>query len=112
MGYTFECMEIRTLPHTDLSVSRACFGTMTFGSQTQDADAARIVDLCIDRGINFFDTANAYNKGASETILGKILKGRRKRYVVASKVGVPTGDPPGAAPLSRQSILANIEGSL
>jgi aryl-alcohol dehydrogenase-like predicted oxidoreductase len=105
-------MEIRTLPHTELAVSRACFGTMTFGSQSDQAASARIADLCIDRGINFFDTANAYNMGRSEEILGNILKGRRDRFIVASKVGVKTGEPEGVEPLSRKSILHNIEGSL
>ncbi len=105
-------METRKLPHTDLTVSRACFGTMTFGQQVDAAAAARIVDLCLDRGINFFDTANSYVKGQSETILGGILKGRRERVVLASKVGVKTGEPAGVAPLSRRSILENLDNSL
>jgi 1-deoxyxylulose-5-phosphate synthase len=105
-------METRALSHTDLTVSRACFGTMTFGGQTDPATAARMVDLCIDRGINFFDTANSYVKGESEKILGGILKGRRERVVLATKVGTPTGDPADATPLSRQSILHNIDASL
>ena len=51
-------METVTLPGTELTVSRACFGTMTFGSQSDQAAAQRIVDTCIARGVNFFDTAN------------------------------------------------------
>src|ERR1043166_2390243 len=105
-------MQTRQLPHTDLSVSRACFGCMTFGSQVEEGAAREIVDLCADRGINFLDTANAYNAGRSEEILGRLLKGRREKFVVASKVGVPTGEPAGVAPLSRRSIVENIEGSL
>jgi 1-deoxyxylulose-5-phosphate synthase len=105
-------MEQRTLSHTDLTVSRACFGTMTFGGQTDPATAARMIDLCLDRGINFFDTANSYVKGQSEAILGEILKGRRERVVLATKVGTPTGDPPDTPPLSRKSILHNIDTSL
>jgi len=105
-------METRTLSHTDLTVSRACFGTMTFGGQTDAATAARMVDLCLDRGINFFDTANSYVKGESEKILGGILKGRREKVVLATKVGTPTGDPADASPLSRKSILHNIDTSL
>ena len=105
-------METRTLVHTDLTVSRACFGAMTFGSQTDEATAARMVDLCLDRGVNFFDTANAYNGGRSESILGGILKGRRDRVVIASKLGNKTGFPPDAAPLSRRSVLANIDATL
>lgn len=105
-------METRTLSHTDLNVSRACFGTMTFGGQTDAATARRMIDLCVDRGINFFDTANSYVKGQSEAILGEILKGRRDRVVLATKVGTPTGDPADASPLSRKSILHNIDTSL
>lgn len=105
-------MQTRTLPHTDLSVSRACFGAMTFGGQTDEPTARRMVDLCMDRGINFFDTANAYNKGQSEVILGNVLKGRRDRVILASKVGMNTGEPAGASPLSKKSILANIDASL
>ena len=105
-------METRTLVHTDLKVSRACFGAMTFGSQTDEATAARMVDLCLDRGVNFFDTANSYNGGQSESMLGAILKGRRDRVVLASKLGNKTGFPPDAAPLSRKSVLANIDASL
>src|SRR5260370_28439930 len=104
-------METRKLPHTDLTVSRACFGAMTFGSQTDQATAARMVDLCLDRGVNFFDTANVYNNGASETILGEVLKGRRDRVILASKAGSQPAEPD-AAPLSRKAILANIDASL
>src|SRR5215467_596068 len=105
-------METRTLPHTGLTVSRACFGTMTFAPQTDEATAARMIDLCFDRGVNFFDTANVYNQGRSETILGNVLKGRRERAIVASKLGNKTGFPPGVPPLSRPSVLANIDASL
>ena len=69
-------METRRLPQTDLTVSRACFGTMTFGMQNDQAAAARMVDLCLDRGVNFFDTANVYNGGEAETMLGRVLKGQ------------------------------------
>ena len=105
-------MQTRTLPHTGLTVSRACFGTMTFGGQVDQDAAGRIVDLCLDRGINFFDTANSYTKTQSETILGQVLKGRRDRIVLASKVGVKTGEPAGVSPLSRKSILENLDNSL
>ena len=104
-------METRTLPHTGLTVSRACFGTMTFGGQTDQRAAARIIDLAMDRGINFFDTANIYTDGRSETILGEFLKGRRDRVVLASKVGAQPASPEAPA-LARQTILANIDASL
>ena len=105
-------MQTRTLPHTDLTVSRACFGNMTFGSQTDQAAATRIIDLCVDRGINFFDTANAYNTGRSETMLGEILKGRRSRFILASKVGFQPNEEGDSGPLSRRAILAAIDASL
>jgi aryl-alcohol dehydrogenase-like predicted oxidoreductase len=105
-------MQTVTLPHTDLTVSRACFGAMTFGGQTDEPTARRMVDTCIDRGINFFDTANAYTKGQSEVILGNVLKGRRDKVILASKVGMTNGFPADASPLSKQSVLANIDATL
>src|SRR6478672_6793007 len=105
-------MQTRTLNHTDLTVSRACFGTMTFGSQVDEAAALRIVDIAMDAGINFFDTANVYNKGASETILGKALQGRRDKIILASKVRGKMGDAPDESGLSRAAIRKGIDASL
>jgi 1-deoxyxylulose-5-phosphate synthase len=105
-------METRTLKHTDLTVSRACFGTMTFGSQVDEATAARIIDLCIDHGVNFFDTANVYNKGLSETIVGKALKGRRDKIILASKVRGKMGDAADESGLSKRAMLRAIDESL
>ena len=85
-------MEMHTLPHTELTVSRVCFGTMTFGGQTNEDAARDMVDACFDRGINFFDTANVYNKGASEEMLGRALKDLRDRVVLASKVRSRMGE--------------------
>jgi aryl-alcohol dehydrogenase-like predicted oxidoreductase len=105
-------MRTRTLPYTDLTVSRACYGTMTFGNQSDQALSTRLVDQCIDHGINFFDTANTYNFGAAETMLGNALKGRRERVVLASKVGFRTGAAPGEDGLWRASIEKAIDLSL
>jgi aryl-alcohol dehydrogenase-like predicted oxidoreductase len=105
-------METRTLKHTDLTVSRACFGTMTFGSQVDEATAARIVDLCIDHGVNFFDTANVYNKGLAETIAGKALKGRRQKIILASKVRGKMGEAADESGLSKRAMLRAIDESL
>jgi len=105
-------MENRTLRHTNLAVSRVCFGTMTFGSQTGEAEARRMIDLCIDRGVNFFDTANMYNAGASETMLGEILKGRRQKIVLASKVRFKMGEAADEQGLSRAAILKAIDLTL
>jgi aryl-alcohol dehydrogenase-like predicted oxidoreductase len=105
-------METRTLPHTDLKVSRVCFGTMTFGPQTDEPAARRIVDACLDRGVNFFDTANMYSLGVAETITGNVLKGRRDKVVLASKVRMKMGDGPADQGLSRAAIDKAIEHTL
>ncbi|HKE29027.1 MAG TPA: aldo/keto reductase [Bryobacteraceae bacterium] len=105
-------MQTTTLRDTDLTVSRACFGTMTFGAQTDEAAARRMIDTCLDRGVNFLDTANVYNKGASETMLGKLLKSRRGRVVLASKVRGKMGDAADESGLSRAAILKAIDQTL
>ncbi|HEX5413370.1 MAG TPA: aldo/keto reductase [Terriglobia bacterium] len=105
-------MEYRTLPNTDLKVSRVSFGTMTFGSQADEEVARRMIDLCLDAGINFIDTANIYNKGLSETIVGKLLKGRRDKVVLATKVRGKMGDAPDESGLSRAAIQKAIHASL
>ncbi len=105
-------MEFRTLPKTGLKVSRLSFGTMTFGSQTDEATARRIMDCCLDAGINFIDTANVYNRGAAETIVGKTLKGRRDKVILASKVRGKMGDAPDEEGLSRAAMRKAIDASL
>jgi len=100
------------LKHTGLNVSRICFGTMTFGGQTDFDGARRMIDLCAASGINFLDTANVYNLGASEEILGRILEGRRKDFILASKVRNKMGDGVEMAGLSRGAIFRAIEDSL
>lgn len=105
-------MEYRNLQHTDLKVSRLSFGAMTFGSQTDEANAFRIVDRCVEAGINFFDTANSYNLGRAETILGKALGARRKDIVLATKVFNKMGDGPDDRGLSRAAMHKAIDASL
>lgn len=105
-------MEYRDLKHTELKVPRIAFGTMTFGSQTDQATAGRMVDRCIDAGVNFFDTANVYNKGQSEIILGKALAGRRKNVVLATKVRGKMGDAPDESGLSRAAMHKALDASL
>ena len=105
-------METRTLQRTDLTVSRICFGTMTFGSQVDQAEAARIAACCLDAGVNFFDTANIYNRGAAEEIAGRILREHRQEIVLASKVRGKMGDGPDEAGLSRRAIVKAVEASL
>ena len=105
-------MEYRTLSTTDLSVSRLSFGTLTFGSSTDEAAASRAIDRCLAGGINFFDTANVYNRGAAETLLGKALSGKRQKVIVATKVGIKTGVPSEEGGLSRAALLKSLDASL
>ena len=78
-------MKTTALGKTGLSVSTACLGTMTFGAQVAEADAARMVDYALDQGVNFVDTANVYNQGLSEEITGRALKQRRSEVILATK---------------------------
>lgn len=105
-------MEYRTLPQTDLRVSRASFGTMPFGSQADQATSTRMVDQCLDAGINFFDTANMYNLGRAETVLGQALGARRSRVILASKVRYKMGEAPEESGLSRDAIHKALDMSL
>ena len=85
-------MTFNELPGTGIEISNVCLGTMTFGSQVTEADAARMVAYAMDRGVNFLDTANVYNGGISEEIVGRILGSRRSRVILASKVRGRMGD--------------------
>ncbi len=105
-------MQRTTLGKTSLTVSRACFGTMTFGGQVSEADAGRILGRCFDLGIDFLDTANIYQQGVSEEILGRALQGRRHQVVLATKVRGKMGDGPDESGLSRAAILRAIDDSL
>jgi aryl-alcohol dehydrogenase-like predicted oxidoreductase len=95
-----------------MQVAPLTLGTMTFGAQTDAATARSMVDLCLERGVNFLDTANVYNTGRTEEILGEIIAGRRDRFLLASKVGIKLGDGPLESGLSPAAIRAAIEGSL
>jgi aryl-alcohol dehydrogenase-like predicted oxidoreductase len=105
-------MDRRTLKHTDLAVSRFCFGTMTLGKPLDQAGTNQVIDRCIDAGINFFDTANMYNAGVAESLLGNALKGRRDKIVLASKVFFKMGEEPDQHGLSCKAILRAIDESL
>lgn len=105
-------MDTLTLKGTNLKVSRICFGTMTFAGQSGEETAAQMVDRCLDSGINFFDTANAYNGGKSEEMLGRLMRGRRDRFILASKVANKMGDAPDMGGLSRAAIRRAIDDSL
>jgi aryl-alcohol dehydrogenase-like predicted oxidoreductase len=105
-------LRYQPLGRTGLYVSQACMGTMTFGGITDPAEAQRIVDRCLDVGINFFDTADVYAAGRSEEILGKALTGRREAQVIATKAFSPTGRGPNDMGLSRKHLIAACEASL
>lgn len=105
-------MEYTLIKGTGLKVSRVCLGTMTFGEQTSEDEAVRIVDCALDRGVNFFDTADNYTGGRSEQILGKALEGKRENAVIATKVTNPRGPLPNQSGQGRKHILQDIEESL
>ncbi|MCZ0937023.1 MAG: aldo/keto reductase [Caldilineaceae bacterium] len=105
-------MEYRRLGRTGLKVSEICLGTMTFGHGTDEGEAARIVDLAIGAGVNFFDTANSYADSASETILGQVLKGRRRDAIVATKFFNPMGPDVNSSGTSRFHMMHTVEDSL
>jgi 1-deoxyxylulose-5-phosphate synthase len=105
-------MMFKKLNRTDLNISRLCFGTMTFGKPADQATSTRMVDQCIEAGINFFDTANMYQLGVAESMLGEALKSRRKNVILASKVRFKMGDAPDQSGLSRKAILRAVEESL
>ncbi len=105
-------MQTTRLPHTTLEVSKLCMGAMTFGDQADQGESQRMVDLCFDAGINFFDTANVYHQGRSEEVLGKCLGKKRSSIILASKVRGVMGDPERYSGLSRKAIRTAIEESL
>lgn len=105
-------MQYTLLGRTGVTVSRLCLGTMTFGSDADEATSAAIFARCLDAGINFFDTANTYSQGRSEEILGRLMKGKRDELIIASKVRNVTGPGPNDRGLSRRHIMQQIEHSL
>jgi aryl-alcohol dehydrogenase-like predicted oxidoreductase len=113
-------MEYRRLGRSGLFVSALTLGTMTFGGQggfskvgaTDGAGARRQVDMCLDAGVNLFDTANIYSGGESEEILGEAISGRRDDLLLATKVRMPVGDGPNDTGLSRHHIIRQCEESL
>ncbi len=105
-------MEYKSLGRSGVKVSPLCLGCMNFGGGTDEKDSIRIIDQAIDAGINFIDTANVYNAGVSEQIVGKALKGKRDRIVLATKVHAKMGDGPNDRGNSRYHIMREVEESL
>ena len=113
-------MEYRVLGRSGLKVSVLTLGTMTFGGKgpfakvgATDAEGAhRMVDLCLDAGINFYDTADVYSNGLSEEIVGAAIEGRRDQLLIASKARFPMGEGPNDRGLSRHHLIQACEASL
>lgn len=102
----------RPLGQSGLKVSPLCLGTMMFGGPCPEPEAARIVDDAAERGINFIDTANVYEKGRSEEVTGRAIRERRQHWVLATKLAQPMGTGPNDRGLSRRNMIAATDASL
>jgi 1-deoxyxylulose-5-phosphate synthase len=112
-------MDHARLGRSGLQVSRLCLGTMTFGLQSDEGTAFAILDRAAEGGIDFLDTSDAYplggelsTRGVTEEILGRWLRGKRDRFIVATKCFAPTGPAPFDAGSSRKHIMTAIDASL
>jgi 1-deoxyxylulose-5-phosphate synthase len=107
-------MEYRSLGRTGARVSPLCLGAMNFGGPTPEAESIAIIDAALDAGINFIDTADVYNRGESERIVGKALAqhGGRDQVVLATKVNGEMGPGPNDRGISRYHIVKACEDSL
>ena len=114
-------MDYRQFGRSGLKVPVLSFGTGTFGGsnafferwgQTDVAEATRLVDICLDAGLNFFDTADIYSNGASEEILGEALQGKRERCLVSTKATFPVGGGANDVGSSRYHLVRACEASL
>lgn len=114
-------MDYRALGRSGLKVPVLSFGAGTFGGSgplfsnwgTSDAtEARRLVDICLEAGVNLFDTADVYSNGASEEVLGEAIKGRRDAALISTKTSLPMGDGPNDAGSSRFRLIRAVEDSL
>ena len=114
-------MEFRTLGRSGLKVPVLSFGTGTFGGGTEFfkawgssdvAEATRLVNICLDAGVNLFDTADIYSDGLSETILGKAISGRRDKVLISTKATFRRGPGPNDLGSSRHHLIRACEASL
>lgn len=107
-------MKYRKLGNSGLSVSEVSLGSwLTYGHATEKQTAIECIDRAFELGINFFDTANAYNRGSAEQVVGEALrKYPRSSYVLATKVFFPMGDGPNDKGLSRKHIMEQCDASL
>jgi len=114
-------MEYRQLGGSGLKIPALSFGAATFGGGTEFfsawgnsdvEEATRLVDICLDAGVNMFDTADVYSNGLSEEILGKALAGRRDKVIISTKATFPMGEGPNELGSSRYHLLRACEASL
>ena len=113
-------MEYRNLGNSGLKVSVLCFGTATFGGtngfegwgSTQVTEANRLINLCLDEGVNLFDTADIYSQGDSEKVLGKAIEGIRHKLLISTKATFPMGKDVNAYGSSRFHLIETCENSL
>ncbi|HEU0305438.1 MAG TPA: aldo/keto reductase, partial [Lysobacter sp.] len=114
-------METRFLGSSGFKVPVLGFGAGTFGGKgplfsawgnSDDAEARRLVDLCLDAGVNLFDTADVYSDGASEAILGAAIKGRRDRVILSTKLTLRAGEGPNDVGASRHHLLRGVDRAL
>jgi aryl-alcohol dehydrogenase-like predicted oxidoreductase len=102
----------RQLGKSNLQVSALCLGTMMFADQTGPEEAQAIVAHAHDHGVNYIDTADVYSKGASETMVGELIKSRRHDWVLATKLGNVMSERPNEGHFSRSWMLREVEASL
>ena len=106
-------MQYRRLGRTGLMVSELCLGCMTFGRELDEEGSKAMISYFLDAGGNFVDTADVYERGASEEIVGRAIKDvRREVVVLATKVRFPMGDGPNDVGLSRKHVLSACDASL
>jgi aryl-alcohol dehydrogenase-like predicted oxidoreductase len=112
-------MEHVRLGRSGLQVSRLCLGTMTFGLQSDETTAIAIMDRAAEAGVDFLDTSDAYplggdlaSRGRTEEIIGRWLRGKRDRFIIATKCFAPTGPAPFDAGNSRKHIMSAVDASL
>ncbi|MGK6311206.1 aldo/keto reductase [Variovorax sp. DT-64] len=114
-------MEHRYLGNSGFKVPALGFGAGTFGGQgplfsawgNTDVDGARrLIDICLDAGVNLFDSADVYSNGASESILGAAVKGRRDKVILSTKMALRAGDGPNDVGASRHHLIAATDAAL
>src|SRR3954453_4700012 len=105
-------MQYRNLGRSGLKISPICLGTMMFGGPTDEATSSRIVAKAREAGINFIDSADAYNGGNSEKVVGRAIANNRQNWILATKLANQIGDDPNRGGLSRRWVLQAAEESL